>query len=138
MIRTADPGDYPTLRIIQQSALDERWPDLLELGVDGPPLVLVVETDRPVGYALVVSGDDVAYVAEFAVAPGEQGRGYGSELMEALLDRLEPQAVEAVRLTARADDDGVRSFYEQFGFAVVETIPDHYENGDGVVLARSL
>lgn len=138
MIRLAEPGDYPALRAIQQFALDEPSPDLLELGVDGPPLVLVVETDRPVGYALVVPGDDVAYVAEFAVAPAEQGQGYGSELMEALLDRLGSEAVETVRLTARADDDRVRSFYEQFGFAVVETVPDHYVDGDGVVLARAL
>ena len=134
--REARPGDRARLRAIQRAALAEPWPDLLELGVDGPPLVLVVETDRPVGYALVVDGDDVAYLAEFAVAPGEQGRGYGSTLMGALLDRLDAAGVERVRLTARAADERARSFYERFGFSVVDEVPDHYRDGDGVVLAR--
>jgi len=52
-------------------------PTCFELGVDGPPICLVAETDRPVRYALVVGGDDVAYVAELAVAPAEQGQGTG-------------------------------------------------------------
>lgn len=139
MIRPAEPADYPALRAIQEAALDEHWPDLLELGVDGPPICLVVETDRPVGYALVVGGDGVAYVAELAVAPAEQGQGHGSELMTALVDRLRSAGFETVRLTARADDDRVRSFYETFGFDVVDTVPGHYDDGgDAVVLARSL
>ncbi|SFR93525.1 ribosomal-protein-alanine N-acetyltransferase [Halomicrobium zhouii] len=138
MIRPAEPADYRALRAIQEAALDEHWPDLLELGVDGPPICLVAETDRPVGYALVVDGDDVAYVAELAVAPAEQGQGYGSELLAALLDRLRSAGFETIRLTARADDDRVRSFYETFGFDAVDEVPDHYDDGDAVVLARSL
>lgn len=138
MIRPAAPGDYPALRTIQQRALDEPWPEMLELGVDGPPLVLVAETSKPVGYALVVSGNGVAYLAELAVAPSEQDQGYGSKLMTALLNRLESNGFDAVRLTARADDDRVLSFYEQFGFEVVDEVPDHYEDGDGVVMARTL
>jgi len=139
MIRPAEPADYHALRAIQEAALDEYWPELLELGVDGPPICLVVETDRPLGYALVVGGDDVAYVAELAVTPAEQGQGYGSELLAALLDRLRPAGFETIRLTARADDDRVRSFYETFGFDVVDEVADHYDgDGDAVVLARSL
>jgi ribosomal-protein-alanine N-acetyltransferase len=139
MIRPAESADYPALRSIQAAALDDHWPDLLELGVDGPPICLVAETDRPVGYALVVGGDDVAYVAELAVAPAEQGQGYGSDLVDALLDRLRSAGFETLRLSARADDDRVRSFYETFGFEPVDDVPGHYDDGgDAVVLARSL
>ncbi len=138
MIREAKSGDYPALRAIQESALSDPWPDLLELGVDGPPLVLVLATERPIAYALVVPDDAVAYVAEFAVAPPRQGQGHGSKLMAALLDRLREDGVETVRLTARADDERARSFYATFGFDVVDEVPDHYDDGDGVVLARDL
>lgn len=138
MIRPARAAEYPRLRRIQRRALDEPWPEMLELGVEGPPLVLVAETDRPVGYALAVVGDGVAYLAELAVAPERQGQGHGSDLLGALLDRLQPNGFDAVRVTARADDQRVRSFYDQFGFEVVEHVPDHYEDGDGVVMAKRL
>ncbi|MFB6308444.1 MAG: GNAT family N-acetyltransferase [Haloarculaceae archaeon] len=139
MIRTAGPSDLPRLRAIQTAALDEPWPDLLEAGVGGPPLVLVLETDgRPAGYALVVRDPPVAYLAEFAIAPDAQGEGRGSRLIEALFERLARDGIDRLRLTARADDDRVRSFYAEHGFAVIERLPDHYEDGDGVLLARDL
>lgn len=139
MIRPATDADVPALRSIQQRALDEAWPELLELGVDGPPLVLVADTDRPVGYALVVPGDGVAYIAELAVVPERQGRGHGSRLLEAVIDRLSAEDIETVRLTARADDERVRRFYKQFDFEVVDGVPGHYgDGGDAVVLARSV
>lgn len=137
MIRPAEGGEYPTLRHIQQRALDEPWPAMLELGVDGPPLVLVAETGRPVGYALALTSDDLAYLAELAVAPAEHCNGYGSELLEALLARLRTEEFDGVRLTARADDQRVQSFYQRFGFEKVERVPDHYEDGDAVVMAKS-
>jgi ribosomal-protein-alanine N-acetyltransferase len=139
MIRPAEPDEYPALRTIQERALDEQWPELLELAVDGPPLALVAETDRPVGYALAVPGEDAAYLAELAVAPEEQGQGHGSALLAALFDRLRSDGVDTLRLTARADDERVRAFYEQFGFEIVDSASAHYEDGgDAVVLAKSL
>lgn len=138
MIREGRPEDWPRLRLIQQVALDEPWPELLEAALDGPPLVLVIETDRPVGYALVVPDEPVAYLAEFAVAPDHQGEGLGSALMDALLERLATRGVETVRLTARADDESVHAFYEGHGFGVVDRIPEHYEECDGLVFALGL
>lgn len=138
MIREGRPGDWPRLRLIQQVTLDEPWPELLEASLDGPPLVLVVETDRPIGYALVVPDEPVAYLAEFAIAPDHQGEGFGTRLMKTLLERLANRGVETVRLTARADDEPVYDFYEGHGFSVVDRIPDNYETCDGLVFAREL
>ncbi|MDG5776434.1 N-acetyltransferase [Haloarculaceae archaeon H-GB2-1] len=138
-VREAVADDRPRLSAIQTAALDEQWPELLELALDGPPLCLLVETDRPVGYALVIADDETAYVAEFAVAPSEQGQGYGSTLMEALLSRLSERGREQVRLTVRADDERAQSFYADHGFAVLERVPDHYaDGGDGLLLSRHL
>jgi len=138
MIREARPGDETRLRTIQAQALDEPWPGLLEVAIDGAPEVLVVDDGEPIAYALVVPDHPVAYVAEFAVAPARQRQGHGSRLMAALLSRLGTAGFGTVRLTARADDDGVRAFYDRFGFAVADRLPDHYEDGDGVLLCRSL
>ena len=140
MIRPAVPADEPRLRAIQSAALDDPWPELLGVAVDGTPRVLVVdEGEGPLGYTLTVPDRPVAYVAEVAVAPGSQGTGRGSQLLGTLLDRLRADGFDTVRLTARADDERARSFYDGFDFAVVDDLPGHYsDGGDGVVLAREL
>jgi len=139
MIRPARSGDYPRLRAIQSAALDEPWPELLDVAVDGAPMVLVLDPGGgPIAYTLVVPDHPVASVAELAVAPPLQGQGHGSRLMTALLDRLRARGFGRVRLTARADDERVRSFYDSFGFTVADDLPDHYEDGDGVLLVKGL
>ena len=140
MIRPAVAADEPRLRAIQSAALDDPWQELLAVAIDGPPHVLVCdEGEGPVGYTLTVPDRPVAYVAELAVAPGMQGQGYGSELLGALFDELRERGFETVRLTARADDERVRSFYDSFGFSVEDELPDHYDDGGtGVLLVREL
>jgi ribosomal-protein-alanine N-acetyltransferase len=139
MIREGRPADEPRLRAIQSAALDEPWPDLLDVAVEGDPRLLVRDLGQgPIAYALVVPDHPVAYLAELAVAPPLQGEGHGTQLLAALLTRLQANGFETVRLTARADDQRVRSFYDSFDFEVVEELPDHYDDGDGVLLVRSL
>lgn len=145
MIRDGHPEDLAALKAIQSSALDETWPELLELAVDGPqPLLVLTEgtgdatRDTPVAYALAIEADTVAYLAEFAVAPGAQGEGHGSTLMGALLARFREDGLAEVRLTARADDEGVHAFYERFGFEGRQRVPDHYADGDGLLFVRTL
>lgn len=139
MIRPARSADEPRLRAIQSAALDEPWPELLDIAVDGHPVVLVLDPGAgPIAYTLVVPDHPVASVAELAVAPPLQGRGHGSRLVEALLDQLRNEGYERVRLTCRADDERVRSFYDSFGFTATEELPGHYDDGDGVLLVREL
>jgi len=140
MIRPAVPADESRLRAIQSGALDDPWPGLLDVAIDGPPTVLVCDEGAgPLGYVLAVPDHPVAYVAELAVAPGVQGQGHGSELLGTLLKDLGQSGFETVRLTARADDERVRSFYDSFGFSVEDDLPEHYNDGGaGVLLVRKL
>lgn len=135
-VREARPEDLPRLLAIQEASLAEPWPALLRAGVEGPPLVLVAGHE-PAGYALAVVGDEAAYLAEIAVTPDARGEGYGSMLMDALVARLRG-TVEAIRLTVRAADGRARSFYAAHGFEAVERLDDHYERGDGLLMARPL
>jgi len=138
MIRDGRPEDWPRLRRIQAATLSDPWPELLELSLGEPSLVLVLEADEPIGYALVVPDGSVGYVAEFAIAPDHQGQGNGTVLLQALLERLRTMGIETVRLTARADDERVHAFYRTHGFAVVDEVPDHYDDADGLLFARGL
>lgn len=152
MIREGHPADVAALRAIQASALSDPWPELLELAVDGPqPLLVLTEPtgsddsrrdgsqrDVPIAYALAIEADGVAYLAELAVAPDAQGQGHGGELLAAFVDCARDRGIATCRLTARADDDRVHDFYASHGFEARDRIPDHYEDGDGLVFVRSL
>lgn len=145
-IREGHPEDLAALKAIQSSALDEPWPELLEIAVSGPQTLLVhtdeiageARRDTPIAYALAIVADGVAYLAEFAVAPSAQGEGRGSELMAALIDRFRAAGLEEIRLTARADDERVHDFYARFDFEPRQRIADHYEDGDGLLFVRPL
>ena len=139
MIRPATADDLPRLRAIQLASLAEPWDGLLEPAIDGPPAVLVVdEADEPIGYAVAIPQDTVAYLAELAVAAGHRGEGRGSRLLTALCDQLAADGFERLELTVRVDDERARNFYEEHDFTEQERLPAHYEDGDGRLLARPL
>ncbi|EMA50458.1 GNAT family N-acetyltransferase [Halococcus thailandensis] len=126
-IRSATPADRPRLLAIQSASLASTWPELLETAITGPGRVLV-SGQTAVGYALAV-GSDPTHLAELAVAPGYRNAGHGSALLKAVLDNDDD-----CRLTARADDERARRFYERHGFRLDRFLPDHYEHGDGVAM----
>ncbi|MFB6152497.1 MAG: GNAT family N-acetyltransferase [Haloarculaceae archaeon] len=139
-VRRARPDDLSRLRAIQTATLAEPRPELLSLGVRDPLLCLVYAGPTPTGYALAVVGEpgESAYLAELAVAPGFRDEGRGGALVDALFDRLRSRGVSRLRVTVRAVDDRALSFYRERGFTVEERLPDHYENCDGRLLARTI
>jgi ribosomal-protein-alanine N-acetyltransferase len=128
-IREATPDDRPRLLAIQATSLESNWPTLLETAITGPATVLVAG-HPPVGYALAV-GTQPTHLAELAVAPGHRNAGHGSALLGAILEKG-----DECHLTARADDERARRFYERHGFRVEKRLSNHYENADGVAMVR--
>ena len=134
-LRTATTADADRLRTIQQQALAEPSPELLDAGIGGPLPLFVAVADAPVGYALLVASDDVAYLPELAVHPAHQRDGHGARLVDYL---VEHRPESELRVTVRAVDDGARAFYDSLGFDHRERVADHFDAGDGIVLGRRL
>lgn len=138
-IREGTASDRRPLVAIQERALAEPAPALLDAALEGLLSLLVADDEAPVGYAVVVTGHEgVAYVPELAVHPDRQGQGYGTRLLSAVCDRLDTAGYDEVRLTILAGDDRVRRFYERMGFVAHERLPDHFDRGDGLVFVRRL
>lgn len=138
-VRKAVSADLPRLRQIQAAALAEPWPALLETAVDGPPPLYVVDDGAVVGYTIVVpDGETVAYAPEFAVHPDAQREGYGSRLLRYLRTELAAAGYQQLRVTVRVSDDGARGFYAASGFERLARLDDHFEDGDGLLLALAL
>jgi ribosomal-protein-alanine N-acetyltransferase len=138
-VRRGTGDDFDRIRQIQTTALAEPWPELLQSAVGGYPPVYVAADHQPVGYAIVVPGPEaVAYLPELAVAPDRQREGYGSALLEYVCTELAADGYEQLRLSVLVTDERARQFYDDAGFKEVERLPDEFERGDGLLLAKDL
>lgn len=98
---------------------------LLNLANLGIVLVARSGADRRlVGYSLATFGYDIefagrdAFVTELFVDSAERGRGLGRRLLEATLEHLRQNGVNAAHLMVRPENDRARSLYESHGFHV--------------------
>ncbi len=53
------------------------------------------------------------------ILPEYQSKGYGSKMVNTLLDELKSRSVKGVMLCADADNTGAIRFYERFGFKIL-------------------
>jgi GNAT superfamily N-acetyltransferase len=114
-IRPWVEGDFPAVQRLSEA---EGWPTPLERPAEAlaawrrswPTLVAVAEQEV-IGFCRALSdGSVTTYIAELLVAPGWQGQGIGSALLEAS-QRLCPGS----RLDLLAMETS-RRFYERVGF----------------------
>ena len=61
--------------------------------------------------------EDWGELASFYTLPGEQGKGYGSILMEEALKRLKADGFEKVFVFVLRENEGARRFYARHGFS---------------------
>ncbi|MEK6702962.1 MAG: GNAT family N-acetyltransferase [Planctomycetota bacterium] len=71
---------------------------------------------RVLGSNFLQMSDAVAGVGPITIRPGEQSRGVGRELMEAVLDEARRRGIERVRLQQEAINTASLSLYTKLGF----------------------
>lgn len=98
--------------------------------------LLMLENDRPIGYAgfWLVAGE--AQITRVAVLPEERGKGYGNALTEAILALAWSQGAEAVTLEVRAGNVAAQQAYLTNGFKKEGIRPRYYEDNheDAVIM----
>jgi GNAT superfamily N-acetyltransferase len=125
-VRTATPGDYPTIvelwratRLHLPSDLEE---ELERLQGDPDLFLVAVADDRIVGAVLGTFDGRRGWVNRLAVVPHRQGQGYGKLLMAELERRLRARGCRKVNLLVTADNQRVVSFYRRLGYERDELI----------------
>ena len=139
MIRRGGPQDVPFLRDMLRHAYYARWG---EDETDGIPLsryvegwgrrgdtaLVQIEGFQPVGAAwyrlFPTASPGYGFIDEgtpeltIAVVPGSRGKGYGRELLEALLDRARSDGYASISLSVEPDNPALQ-LYEKHGFVRV-------------------
>jgi ribosomal protein S18 acetylase RimI-like enzyme len=151
MIRSGGARDVPFLRDMLRHAFYWRTP----VGEQEPPLtryvngwgrpgdrsLIVFDEFVPVGaawYRLFTAEDpgfgfvdDQTPELAIAVVPSRRGRGFGRELLSALLDRARNDGFEAISLSVAKDNPAIH-LYEGYGFEKVR------EDDGAVVMQAAL
>lgn len=142
MIRKASGRDAPFLRDMVKHAYYWRWADPATADVPasryvegwGRPgdrgLILIDEsfpvgaawyrlfTDARPGYGFV---DEETPELTIAVVPSKRGRGFGEELLSALLEQARADGHAAISLSVEKDNPALK-LYERFGFQPVREL----------------
>lgn len=132
-IRDAREEDLERITWLEQAAFADPWRlDLLtyEITHPGTLLLVAVRADEPAaGYAVFRHGGGEAELLRLAVDPGERRRGVARRLVEAGLDRLRREDVEACHLEVRTDNEGAIALYQALGFEPTGRRRGYYRDG---------
>ena len=150
MIRRASRSDVPFLRDMLRHAYYWRWGTLESIpgaryvdgwGRPGDAGVIALDQGFPVGAAWYRlfrrDAPGYGFVDErtpeltVAVVPSRRGRGFGEQLLSALLQRARADDYDAVSLSVERGSPAIR-LYERFGFGTVR------EEDDTVVMRAEL
>lgn len=94
--------------------------------------VLIVDSEV-VGYYSYYNIAGEAYINNVAVHPKHQNKGYGTKLINSLIEKAKKEA-SAITLEVRASNIIAQKLYEKAGFEKVGIRPKFYNNTeDGVI-----
>lgn len=84
-----------------------------------------------VAFAICQKVLDEATLFNLAVAPEFQGKGYGKQLLQGLIDALAAQQIQTLWLEVRESNRPARALYEKIGFNEVTLRKNYYPTPDG-------
>jgi ribosomal protein S18 acetylase RimI-like enzyme len=150
VIRKASPGDTPFLRDMVRHAYYWRWgaPETADVpasryveawGRPGDRGLILLDEGFPVGaawYRLFKADlpgygflDEKTPELTIAVVPSRRGRGFGDQLLSALLEQAREDGFSSLSLSVEKENPALR-LYEKFGFRQVKEM-------DGTVVMRA-
>ncbi|MFY9074781.1 GNAT family N-acetyltransferase [Malaciobacter mytili] len=96
--------------------------------------IFKLEIDKKiVGYCLWLKRKEYYRLYSFAILQEFQGRGFASQLLEFSINNLNKSKFE---LEVRVSNKNAIKLYEKFGFKIVKTLENYYENEDGYKMVR--
>lgn len=131
--RFATLDDLPTILEIEQAAHFHPWPEsVLRRYLSKENTCWVLEDKQKiVAYAVNTLIVGEAELLMIAVAPKQQGRGYGRQLMTAIYQYLQSQQAEQWFLDVRESNEKAINLYESMGFSQAGVRTNYYPSAKG-------
>ncbi|EGA66869.1 ribosomal protein S18-alanine N-acetyltransferase [Vibrio brasiliensis] len=92
---------------------------------------VLTDDNQVVGYFYAQNIVGEVTLLNIAVAPANQGKGYGKKLMDAFLDMCEKAKAESAWLEVRESNHNAFGLYESIGFNEVDRRRNYYPTASG-------
>lgn len=100
---------------------------------------ILMDEDFIVGYAFLWETFEMAQLARIGVDTQYRNAGYGSKLMEKLIERAREVACEFMTLEVRQSNEAALNLYKKMGFIQVNVSKGYYPDGeDAIVMTLAL
>lgn len=141
--RPMQASDIPAVLRIEQAVQSHPWTEkLLVEGLQAAYLSSVlVEQDQVIGFCILQKVLDEANLLLMAIAPAQQGRGLGTQLLTESLAALGDKT-SVVFLEVRESNIAAQRLYEKAGFSQIDLRKNYYPTATGkehaVIMALTL
>ena len=144
VVRRMVHDDLADIADIERRSYDFPWShgvfrDCLLAGYN---CLVLVHEDRPVGYGILSVAAGEAHVLNLCVDPAHRSRGYGEQLLDAMLRISRGAGVREIFLEVRPSNETAIRLYRKKGFHRIASRPSYYQathgREDAAVLVRKL
>lgn len=98
----------------------------------------VFKTGNIIGFAFVRACLDEGEILTVLVAHPYQRRGYGAQMMQALIDKAHDRNIHTLFLEVDEINFAARELYERFGFSILSRRENYYKVGHNALVMRAL
>lgn len=137
LIRDMYPGDVERVAGIASSAMPHPWSRqvfhdcLLAQYNAWTGCIDDVTGSEIIGFAIAASQVDECQLLNLCIAPQLQGQGYGRQLFDHVIERIQSQGVEHMMLEVRKSNQNAITFYHTYGFREIGERKYYYPSGNG-------
>lgn len=140
-LRNAQPGDIPSIVEIEQATFSDPWSRASfhsALDHSNMRVMVAVQGDRVVGYAVAIYAADEGELANIAVLQDCRRSGVGAALLYDMLEEGWRRGARQVLLELRQSNLNARRLYEKMGFRELLRRPRYYSGPveDAIVMIR--
>jgi len=98
--------------------------------------IIAENKGKVVGYTICELKNDSAEIISLAVASTWRQKGIGKALTSFLINHFKESGIKEIFLHVRIKNKVAVSFYQKFGFKILKTIKNYYQNGGDAYLMK--
>jgi len=130
--------DIPDVAALEAQLFEEAWTTEQFWSELAQPTraYIVAEDDQIIGYGGVYLLPPDSDIQTIAVAPGAQGQGIGSAILDELMSIARDRGCTSMMLEVRSDNEAAMSVYQSRGFESLSHRRNYYAPGVDAIVMR--
>ena len=127
-LRALAESDLDAVLALEQQVYEFPWTrgNFADGLASGYPALVLATADQLLGYAVAMVGFEEMHLLNLTVAPQQQRRGHGLQLLDAVLQAAGARGCRLLWLEVRVSNARARALYQRYGFRAVGSRRGYY------------